>query len=324
MRATFPPCSVTGAPKIQAMRAIAELEATGREAYTGALGNASPGGLEMSVTIRTFEAAEGWLWLDVGGAVVADSDPEQEVEECLAKARPLVRAAGSGIVGASPRRGALSPRRHREPVRSTLSALGVIETILVRDGRPGRLDLHLARLTTSLERLYGASLPAELRRRLIAAASRRRSGALRVTVLGNGSFELVTRPLPRRPSPVRLEPAVLPGGLGAHKWADRRLLEGLTTRAATPLLVDGDDSVLEAAWGNVWIVEGDRLLTPPADGRILSGVTRGSILRHGARGLQAGEAEITLERMAGADAVLVSSSLAGLVPASPIAPDVEG
>ena len=56
LRATFPPGSVTGAPKIQAMRVIAELEAGGREAYTGAIGFASPvAGLELNVAIRTLE-----------------------------------------------------------------------------------------------------------------------------------------------------------------------------------------------------------------------------------------------------------------------------
>ena len=56
LRASFPPGSVTGAPKIQAMRVIAELEAGGREAYTGAVGYASPvAGLELNVAIRTLE-----------------------------------------------------------------------------------------------------------------------------------------------------------------------------------------------------------------------------------------------------------------------------
>ena len=93
LRATFPPGSVTGAPKVQAMKVIAALEATGREVYTGAIGYASPhAGLELNVAIRTFEAHAGHLWLGVGGGIVADSDPEAELEECLVKARPLVDA----------------------------------------------------------------------------------------------------------------------------------------------------------------------------------------------------------------------------------------
>ena len=58
LRATFPPGSVTGAPKVRAMELVSELEATAREVYTGAIGIASPSaGLELNVAIRTFELA---------------------------------------------------------------------------------------------------------------------------------------------------------------------------------------------------------------------------------------------------------------------------
>ncbi|MGH2764016.1 MAG: aminodeoxychorismate synthase component I, partial [Thermoleophilaceae bacterium] len=93
LRACFPPGSVTGAPKIRTMRVIAELEATGREAYTGAIGYASPlAGLELNVAIRTLELSGDRIWLGAGGGIVADSDPEAELEECLVKARPVVEA----------------------------------------------------------------------------------------------------------------------------------------------------------------------------------------------------------------------------------------
>jgi para-aminobenzoate synthetase/4-amino-4-deoxychorismate lyase len=98
VRATFPPGSVTGAPKIQAMRVIAELEPTGREVYTGGIGFASPlAGLELNVAIRTFEQRDGRVWLGAGGGIVADSDPEHEFEEALVKADPLVAAIGSRL-----------------------------------------------------------------------------------------------------------------------------------------------------------------------------------------------------------------------------------
>ena len=98
LRATFPPGSVTGAPKVQALHVISELEATGREVYTGAIGFASPhAGLELNVAIRTFEARAGRLWLGAGGGIVADSDPQAELEECLVKARPLIAAIGGHL-----------------------------------------------------------------------------------------------------------------------------------------------------------------------------------------------------------------------------------
>jgi para-aminobenzoate synthetase/4-amino-4-deoxychorismate lyase len=102
LRATFPPGSVTGAPKVQALRVIAESELTGREVYTGAIGYASPvAGLELNVAIRTLELRHGRLWLGVGGGIVADSDPQRELEEALLKGRPIAAAIGSSVALAS-------------------------------------------------------------------------------------------------------------------------------------------------------------------------------------------------------------------------------
>jgi para-aminobenzoate synthetase/4-amino-4-deoxychorismate lyase len=99
LRATFPPGSVTGAPKVQSLIVIAELEVSGREVYTGAIGYASPlAGLELNVAIRTLELADGHLWLGVGGGIVAESDPRAELEEALIKARPVAGAIGTEVV----------------------------------------------------------------------------------------------------------------------------------------------------------------------------------------------------------------------------------
>lgn len=101
LRATFPPGSVTGAPKIRAMQLIRELEDRPREAYTGAIGLISPvAGLELSVAIRTFEIDGDRIRLGVGGGVVADSDPAAEYDECMAKAEPLVAALGGRLEAA--------------------------------------------------------------------------------------------------------------------------------------------------------------------------------------------------------------------------------
>ncbi|MEV6906455.1 aminodeoxychorismate synthase component I [Amycolatopsis sp. NPDC051071] len=95
LAATFPPGSVTGAPKIRALDLIAELEPTGRGVYTGAIGLASPiAGLELNVAIRTFEIHEGTIALGVGGGITADSDSEAEWQECLHKSAPLERLLG--------------------------------------------------------------------------------------------------------------------------------------------------------------------------------------------------------------------------------------
>jgi para-aminobenzoate synthetase component 1 len=96
LRATFPGGSVTGAPKVSAVNHIARLEPVGRGASMGALGRVYPNGdLDLGLTIRTFAIADDRIHLWVGGGIVWDSDPAEEVEESLVKARPLLALLGS-------------------------------------------------------------------------------------------------------------------------------------------------------------------------------------------------------------------------------------
>ncbi|MGH3006786.1 MAG: anthranilate synthase component I family protein [Gaiellaceae bacterium] len=93
LRATFPGGSVTGAPKISALDHIASLEPVGRGASMGALGRVHPSGdLDLALTIRTFAVADGRIHLWVGGGIVWDSDPAEEIEESWVKAAPLLDA----------------------------------------------------------------------------------------------------------------------------------------------------------------------------------------------------------------------------------------
>lgn len=92
--AMLPSGSITGAPKIRAMEVIASLEPRRRGLYTGAFGSVSHDGrLTLAMAIRTLvmRGAEGEYW--TGGGIVADSDPEREVEETRWKALQLERAA---------------------------------------------------------------------------------------------------------------------------------------------------------------------------------------------------------------------------------------
>lgn len=91
LRATFPGGSITGAPKIRAMEIIDELEPSKRNVYTGSLGyfgfNET---MDLNIVIRTFLAKNDDLYFQVGGGIVADSDPEEEFQETLDKAKALV------------------------------------------------------------------------------------------------------------------------------------------------------------------------------------------------------------------------------------------
>ncbi len=333
LRATFPPGSVTGAPKVQAMKVIATLEATRREVYTGAIGIVSPiAGLDLSVAIRTFETSEDRIWIGVGGAVVADSDPEQELAEALAKAAGPIAAIGGRLAPPGPRalRPPYVPRHALRHGSRPDPAHGVFETVLVEHARPVRVEHHLDRLAASLRELYGATLPATvLAGARSAAAGARRRSRLRIDAAPDGSVTMTVSPAGRaRRTPQLLAPFALPGGLGAHKWRDRRLIDALAALlpGRVPLLVDTDGLVLEAAYANVWIVEGDALITPPADGRILPGTTRAALLA-GERPVEdvAGEREVREEpidllRLANAEAVFLTSSISGPHPAELDAP----
>ena len=103
LAATFPGGSVTGAPKIAAVDLIAELEPVGRGASMGALGRVyGNGDLDLALTIRTFAIVEGRIHLWVGGGIVWDSDPDEEVEESWTKARPLLDAIGAPLGADAP------------------------------------------------------------------------------------------------------------------------------------------------------------------------------------------------------------------------------
>lgn len=94
LQAAFPGGSVTGAPKIRAMEIIEELEPTRRGIYCGSIGFISfTGDMSTSIAIRTIVAHQDKLYIQVGGGVVADSDPEAEYQETLYKAEGLLRAA---------------------------------------------------------------------------------------------------------------------------------------------------------------------------------------------------------------------------------------
>jgi para-aminobenzoate synthetase component 1 len=101
MAGAFPPGSITGAPKVQAMRVIAGHEAP-RGPYCGSIFWAGlDGGFDSSVLIRTacfVEDAEGWRFeARAGAGIVADSEPDLECAETESKIAALARAFGAAL-----------------------------------------------------------------------------------------------------------------------------------------------------------------------------------------------------------------------------------
>lgn len=96
LAAAFPGGSITGAPKIRAMEIIDELEPVQRGVYTGSIGYISFSGqaADLNIAIRTMVIVDNTVYFHAGGGIVADSVPELEYEETLAKAKALMEALG--------------------------------------------------------------------------------------------------------------------------------------------------------------------------------------------------------------------------------------
>ncbi len=228
LRATFPPGSVTGAPKLAALDVIAELESTGREAYTGAIGFASPlAGLELSVAIRTFEVRGERIWLGAGGGIVADSVGEDEAREAAAKAAPLLAAIGASppAPGVAPRPRRAAPARRRGRSRGPIPRPGCTRRSSSRTARR-RTSTPTSRAWRRASPSSTGSRPADdLAARVRSAARGHERARLRIDALPGEEATLTVTPLgaiaPVRPAPRRRCPA----GSARTSGATARLLE---------------------------------------------------------------------------------------------------
>ena len=100
--AGFPAGTVSGAPKVRAMEIIDELESDRRGIYAGCIGYFGANGeMDTCIALRTAVIKDGTLYVQAGGGIVADSDPEAEFEESRNKARALIRAAEEAITFAA-------------------------------------------------------------------------------------------------------------------------------------------------------------------------------------------------------------------------------
>jgi len=205
-------------------------------------------------------------------------------------------------------------------------AKGVFETLLVLDGRPVEWDAHLARLSASLAELYPHSP------RPIPDAPALDAGVVRIAVAPDAGGTLATT-IEHRPASghfatenggkvttraASLRSLNVPGGLGAHKWADRALLEEAQAKLpgnALPLIVN-DREALEASRANVFAVREGILVTPPLDGRILPGVTRMRVLELAAAlAIETREEPLSHKDLLAADEVFLTGSVRGVEPA---------
>jgi para-aminobenzoate synthetase/4-amino-4-deoxychorismate lyase len=283
--ATFPPGSVTGAPKLRALSVIADLEPVARGVFTGAIGYLGVDGSSMlNVAIRTFEFSDatggGRFELGVGGGITADSVPVPEWRECLIKAAPLL-ALGDATVNLKPT---------SWPSEVDVDA-GIFDTMLAIDGEIVGLSDHLARFAASVAEVYQRGLPANF-----AATLADLTKGLR----GRHLVRVALRPEDRQPSisvteagpplqRVALRTETGRSGCWRHKWNDRRYLagferfnaesEGTDRVAELPLFIGPNSTVLETSRSNIAIVvQPGVILTPQLSDDVLPGITRRRLL----------------------------------------------
>lgn len=300
LRAAFPSGSVTGAPKIRAMQAIAELENAPRGAYTGSMGWIAPrGDAAFNVLIRTlaWDGAAPQARLHLGSAVVADSDPAAEWDECLAKGAFVTRGVRAPdlfeTMRFEPEAGVVDLSRHLARMRASADALGYV---FDRHGARNELQAATFRLTA----------PALIRLRLSPG------GALAIGV------SALPPPLPE-PVPVAAVP--LPTTSDdyrlRHKTADRRPYETALSVAGTPeaVLVRPDGLITEGTYTSIFVARGERLVTPSLRADLLPGVLRSRLLEEG----RAEEADLTLDDLS--EGFLIGNAVRGLLAAVLVATD---
>ena len=300
VKALFPCGSVTGAPKIAAMRIAAALEPEARGIYTGALGWFAPDGdFRLNVPIRTLEISpDGRGRMGVGSGVVFDSTAGDEYAECLLKATFLTRG---------------------DP------GLRLIETLRLdrHDGggwQLPRLALHLDRLNRSAAAfrfpLDVDAVAAELD--AIARAATPGSYRIRLTLGYAGDVEIETSML--TPLGDGLRVVIADQRLDAddpllrHKTTARRsydqVLNALRGKIDVfdAIFLNGRGEVCEGARSSVFVQIDGMLFTPPVACGLLPGVLRSELLASG----DVRERVLTLEDLRQCEALYCGNSLRGL------------
>ncbi|APX67364.1 aminobenzoate synthetase [Sphingomonas sp. LK11] len=298
LAALFPCGSITGAPKIRAMQAIAEIEDSPRGLYTGAIGRLDANGDAMfNVAIRTLVWREGdtHATLGIGSGVVADSVAADEWDECLAKA--------AFLAGGRP-------------------DIDLIETMAF-DPLEGiqHLEAHLARMKASATALGFRFDRHDARNELQAATFRLRDvRRIRLLLARGGALVVEVGPAPARfdgVMPVRVVPLpVSPLDLRLrHKTSARGFYDAARAAAGTGEVVfeTPDGLLTEGSYTSLFVPRGDVLVTPPLALGLLPGVLRAHLIETG-RAIEG-----TLTRADLRDGFLLGNALRGLFRAEMVA-----
>jgi len=302
IRALFPCGSVTGAPKRRAMRLIRTLERTPRGVYCGAIGMAGPETAVFNVAIRTavIEGEQGTM--GVGSGIVWDSEPDAEYEEGQLKTQFLTPSATS---------------RQSVPDQPPPR---LIETMRFDGVRFPLLDRHVERLTRSAAYFDYPFEEDRFRRRVRAAVANRRIDTplkVRATLDRWGRLDVDVTTISEADGPWRLTVADqrvdADDPLFYHKTTHRQVYEQALRIARDDgydeaILLNEDGHVTEGTYSNLFVREGDTLLTPPVSSGLLAGVYRDHVLDTQD---QAQERILTLSDLRRADAVFCCNAVRG-------------
>ena len=298
LTALFPCGSITGAPKIRAMQAIADIEDSARGLYTGAIGRLDADGDAMfNVAIRTLTWPRGsdHVTLGIGSGIVADSVAADEWDECLAKAAFLT-----------------SGQRDFDLMETM--AFDPLEGIQ-------HLEAHLARMKASALALGFTFNRHDARNELQAATFRLRD-ARRIRLLLARSGAVVVEVGPR-PAPFESTVAVRVVPLPVsqddlrlrHKTSARGFYDAARAAAGTPeILFETPDGYLtEGSYTNLFVARGDKLVTPPLAEGLLPGILRSHLIETG----RAVEGRLTRDDLR--EGFLLGNALRGLFRAEMVA-----
>ncbi|OYU45094.1 MAG: aminodeoxychorismate synthase, component I [Burkholderiales bacterium PBB4] len=293
--ALFPCGSITGAPKVQAMRAIRALEPHARGVYCGALGVVKPGGAAIfNVPIRTVTLRDGQALCGIGSGITAGSVASDEWNEW----------------------------QHKQAfVRRATTRFELLETLGLHDGHYPHLDAHLARMAQAAQHFGYPWQPDAVQAALQSVADQHATGTWRVRLLlcAQGRLQAQAYALPATPTRVRLQLAGRPLDEAHSEFVRFKTTHRGHYDAFTPthaevfdtLLWNAQGEITECTRGNIAVQLSGQWRTPPLRCGLLPGVGRALALQQG----RATESVIRVQDLPHAAGWAFINSLRGWVPA---------
>jgi len=292
--AMFPAASITGAPKVRTTEIIEALEGDGRGIYTGAVGAIAPDGtMEFNIAIRTVwvDKSRGVAEYGVGGGIVWDSNPAEELRETEHKARVLGRARAD---------------------------FKLLETMIwTPDGGVHLRKRHLDRLISSAAH-FDFKLDISEANRLLDGVESEYPCRLRLLSSANGSVELEVHETPDNgPTPWSVPLAAEPVQ-SEHEFLFHKTTVRDVYSDATAMFPDSPDVLLwnergeltETTTGNLVVELNGALVTPPVSCGLLPGTQRAELLADG----EITERSLTRADLESATGMWMINSVRGWVP----------